>query len=283
MSCLTCFSFGCQFYSVNSSDVQNLFQRIEKLEKALVRAGTTDEQDVSSAGEPVTLVSPETNSPNISRRPSSGGESTVSERSPSPAACAQASTTSSGHPNSEHSREDTTLAKQLGPNWFFNGIPISSKAGHQWISTRTDQPAEWIEFIIPIKTSSPISTFQPYSIQQACELPDKDSTREILNAFFKSSPRLSFPVLDKVLFQSTIETAYASSNKMTSSSSQIAARSCVFSALSIVSHLDMSRQIPASMDADVCADKAHYLLTHITGDNSLETLQTAIMLVSQMR
>ncbi|KAJ5083331.1 hypothetical protein N7456_012758 [Penicillium angulare] len=254
-------------------------QRIDRLERTLTRTETTDEQNVPSSGEPVALVSPEANSPRISRRPcSSNGESTASARSTSPAACVQASTTPSGHPTSDRSRKDTTLVNQLGPNWFFNGIPISSEGGHQWISSRTDQPAEWIELSIPINTSPPLSKLPPYSLQEACELPDKDSTRKILNFFFRSSPRLMFPVLDEVLFESTIETAYAPSDKAAYSPSQIAARSCVFSALSIASHLDMSGQMPVSLDADTCADKAHYLLTHITGDGSLETLQTAIML-----
>jgi hypothetical protein len=180
-------------------------------------------------------------------------------------------------------REVTVSANQLGPNWFFNGIPISSEAGRQWISTRTGQSATQVEFSIPIKISSPFSALQPSFSQEACELPDKDSTREILDVFFRSSFRLGFPVLDKVLFETTMETAYEPMDRMLFSSTQISARACVLSALSIASRLNASRQIPLSMDADMCAAKAYCLLMHITGDMSLETLQTALILVRRIK
>lgn len=237
---------------------------------------------MSTPEEPTILVSSKVNPPQISIRPSIRESAAFSESFPSPASCAQASASSNDYPISDWPHEGTMSANQLGPNWYFNGIPISSSGGREWISTRTDQAAMWVEFSIPINATSPLSALQPSSIHEICELPDKDSTRQVLNAFFRSSFGLTFPVLDEVLFESTIEMAYGPMNKMMPSPSQLAARACVFSTLSISSHLNMSRQIPLSIDADLYADKAHYLLMHITGHVSLATLQATVILVSQI-
>lgn len=278
------FSLGSSSSSVKSSDVQSLFRRVEQLEGALTQAETTQEptgRNLPNPEEPA--LTAEVSPQQISTRTGRREWTAFSERSPSPPAFAQTSTDSCGYPIHGYPCEVTVSANQLGPNWFFNGIPISSEAGRQWISTRTGQTATWADFSIPIKISSPFSALQSSFSQEVCELPDKDSTREILNAFFRSSLRLEFPVLDQVLFEKTLETAYEPMDRMLFSPTQISARACVLSALSIASRLTASRQIPLSIDPDMCAAKAHCLLNHITGDISLATLQTALILVSRIK
>lgn len=171
-------------------------------------------------------------------------------------------------------------ASQLGPNWFFNGIPIFSEAGRQWVSTRTDQDVTWADFCIPVMDSIPLSALPPSFSQEICDLPDQDETREILSDFFRSSFRLTFPVLNQVLFETTMETAYEPVDRDMSSSTQTAARACVFGALSIATRLKSPRQSARSINADVCAAKANFLLMYLTGNISLETLQTILLLVS---
>jgi hypothetical protein len=155
-----------------------------------------------------------------------------------------------------------------------------SEAGRRWVSTRTAQAVTWADFSIPIMQSSTPSALQPSFSPELCELPDKHATREIISAFFRSRFTLRFPVLDEILFETTIETAYGPADGPLSSPRQVSARACVLSALSIASRVNSSRQISRSMDMDLCAAKAHYLLLHIAKDISLSTLQTALVLVS---
>lgn len=157
---------------------------------------------------------------------------------------------------------------------------MSSEAGRRWVSTRTAQEVTWADFSIPIMESSPHSALQPFFSPELCELPDEDATREIISAFFRSPFRLRFPVLDEILFETTMETAYGPADGPLPSPIQVSARACVLSALSIAPRVNASRQISRSVDVDLCAAKAHYLLLHIAKDISLSTLQTALVLVS---
>jgi hypothetical protein len=169
----------------------------------------------------------------------------------------------------------------LGPNWFFNGIPISSEAGYDWISARTGQKITATEFGIPVRNSSPFSTLQPYFAQGICDLPDKSLVQEILSQVFASSSfRLSFPILDQVLFEETVETAYKPMEINLLPASQISAKACVLSTLSLTPRFCATEKNQISMDADIFAAKAHHLLMRITGYTSLETLQALLMLVS---
>lgn len=274
-------SLGYPFYSLKSSDIQSLFRRIEQLEEAFSGTETAQERDVPNHEEPTIPVSSKVQSPRKSARLSTRDSTIFSEGcSTSPATSPQVSTSSYGYSLRDDSRDGTTPVSQLGPNWFFNGVPISSEGGRQWISTRTDQATEWIDFSIPIKVSASFSTIQSLISQDMLELPEKNSTRETMSAFFKSSSRLIFPVLDEILFETTMETAYEPIDKTMLSPNQIAARACVFSALSIASRLDLSSQMPVSIDADICASKAHHLLMYTTEHVSLATAQAAIILVS---
>lgn len=266
---------------MKSSDLQTLFRRIEQLEGALAQTETTQGLTCGTLlnhEEPTVPVLSNVNSPQVSTEIRGREWTAFSERSPSPSAFAQTATNSRGYAVRDCPRDVTVSANQLGPNWFFNGMPIASEAGRRWISTRTGQTARWVEFSIPMKVSSSFS-LQPSFSQELCELPDKDSTREILNIFFRSSSRSVFPVLDQVLFETTMETAYEPKDSMLFSPTQISAKACVLSALSIASRLDASRQIPLSMDADMCATKAHSLLMYVAEENSLATLQTTLILV----
>lgn len=171
-------------------------------------------------------------------------------------------------------------AYQLGPNWFFNGMPIFSEVGRQWVSKKTDQDITWAEVCIPMMEPSTLSALPSSFSQEDCDLPNQDATREILKGFFWSSFRLTFPVLDEVLFETTMQTAYEPVDTNRISLTEAAARACVLAALSIAICLNTSHQSTYSIDADVCAAKANSLLLRFTGEISLETLQTILLLVS---
>lgn len=258
-----------------SSDVQSLFHRIQQLEGVLSRVEPTPDsasRDVTNP-EKSTTSGPSTITSGREQIAVSGSSLCSDNLTRTPA-------NSYDNLAEEYTAKFNRSATQWGPNWYFNGIPMSSEAGRRWVSTRTAQAVTWADFSIPIMESSPPSALQPSFSPELCELPDMDATRQIISAFFRSRFRLRFPVLDEFLFETTMESAYGPADGPLSSPMQVSARACVLSALSIASRLNPSRQIFCSMDADLCAAKAHYLLLHVAEDISLSTLQTALVLVS---
>ncbi|KAJ5890967.1 uncharacterized protein N7473_007195 [Penicillium subrubescens] len=262
---------------------RTLFQRIQELEGALSRVGSTPESSSHALDneEELTTPVPSRISTSHTSTVASGREGfTFSGSSLSPATFTQTPTGSYDHPAKEDPGRNHKSARQWGPNWYFNGIPMSTEEGREWLSKRTGQPVSWADFSIPIKQSGASTLHQSFS-QASCELPEKEVTQEIVNVFFKSSFRLAFPVLGEVLFQTTIETAYEHMEENLCTPMQVSARACVLSMLAIAPHLDISRQISLPIDADSCAAKAHWLLLQIADDVSVSTLQTAIILQIQ--
>lgn len=269
--------------SFRVSDVQTLFQRIQELEGALSRVGSTPETPVQLLDNPEASPTPVRSSISISHVSTvvSGREGpSHSTRSRSPAAFTQTPNSSYDQLSRDDPARTSRSACQWGPNWFFNGIPISSEGGQEWVSQRTGQAISTADFSIPITGYSEASTLQQSFSQTLYELPDQRVTREIVAAFFSSSFRLAFPVLDEILFQTTMETAYEPVEGTLYSSMHISARACVLSIIAIAPRLGLSTQTIRSIDADLCANRAHSLLLRISNDVSLSTLQAAVMLVS---
>lgn len=258
---------------MDQSEVYKLSQRIEQLEGALAQASPSREHTHW------TLTSAE--DPTIHSSPSGRERVGISERpfDNSTSIPAQTPINSHGSPTEECLAKLTLRAHQLGPNWFFNSIPICSEAGRQWMSTKTNQTVSLDDFCIPITEPSASSALEPFCLSDFCQLPDESATRETLSVYFRSSFRLAFPILDQVLFEKTIETAYESGDKTPYSPEQLSAKACVLAAIAIASCLDPPRQIPLPVDADTCAAKANFLSMHVTGNVSLATLQTIILLV----
>ena len=252
--------------SVKPSDVQNLLERVEQLEKALLQTQATPStifQDNSGADNATTSVQSEVRRSESTR---------LAEQ--------RALTTTPGSFYSRdhsHSHDSNVLASQLGPNWFFSGIPISSEAGYEWLATRTGQNITGTEFSIPVKAIHPSSTT---SSEEIGYLPDKNAVQEILSAFFDSPLKLSFPVLDEVLLEATLETAYESSVPPLSNV-QISANACILSALALSPRFCFGTENVFATDVEVFASKAHNLLNQVAGDTSLTLLEAALMLVSE--
>lgn len=241
---------------MGQNEADNLLQRIEQLENALSQA--------SSSQDP------------IKRNPASTEElapfspSNVWERIGVSEGQVNESTTAEQH-------EVTRFANQLGPNWFFNGMPICSEAGRQWMSTRTNQNVSLDDFSFP---NIEVSSRDLRSCHQSgfVELPLESDTREILSVYFRSSFRLAFPILDPDLLEQTIQTAYSSTAKSMSSTMHTQARACILAAVSILPGLDTSRQ-SSPIDPNLGAVKANSLLMQTASEPSLENLQTIIFLV----
>lgn len=177
----------------------------------------------------------------------------------------------------ECSRLDMS-AYQLGPNWFFNGIPMFSEEGIRWLSTRTDQNVKLADFLVPIADLNPLSLIESFS--EICHMPDQDETRRALDGIFKSPSRLTFPVLDKDSLETTMHIAYEPLNEDTKLTTQLAARACVLASLSITAWPNASHKSYRNIDPEICAAKAEILLVNLTENISLDTLQAIILLVS---
>lgn len=260
-----------------------MFRRIQELEGALLQVGSTPESSGQASDHPeelATPVRPSIDTSHASNVASGREELTFAGSSLSPITFAQTPASSLSQFAKESPAQIHRSARQWGPNWYFNGKPISSEAGRKWVSQRTDQPVSWADFSIPIVQIREASTLERPLSPALYELPDKEATREIMTMFFKSSFRLAFPVLDGVLFQTTLETAYEHVEGIPHSTMQLSAKACILSMLAIAPRIDMSRQLSFPIDADLCANKARSLLSSLAEDISLTTLQTAIMLVS---
>ncbi|KAJ5329628.1 hypothetical protein N7452_010018 [Penicillium brevicompactum] len=263
---------SCAPLSVNQTEVQSLSERIKQLEGAIAQASPGREvtdQAFASTEEPGTA------SPCGRREPIPTTEGAINQVVLNP-------TRNPSESFARRPRTETLLhVNQLGPNWFFNGMPISSEAGRQWISTKTDQPVSRVEFCVLIRKD----TVLPYLGSSPCdilELPDEVATRGILELYFKSSFRLAFPVLDEFLMEDTVRGAYSSTAAGDSySTPQISAKACILAAISMASVLNLSRQTSNPIEADACASRAHCLLAELSGDISLTSLQTVILLQLQ--
>ena len=257
---------------MDQSEVHSLSERIKQLEGALVQESPLRETSdrIGVATEVPAIVSPSagrtqnvdidtpvhSTTSNLTRTPSDRNEAAIKDLTSKP----------------------NGLSNQMGPNWFFNGIPICSEAGRHWMSMKTSQNVSLDDFCIPDSDSSsvdPGSTFGP----ELCELPDEFLTREILSAYRASSFRLAFPVLDEVLIENTLRSAYNAPTEAQTSTAQLSAMACVLAAISMASHFKSSQQTPNLIDADACAAKARSLLTQALGNTSLTTIQTILLLV----
>ncbi|KAJ5232839.1 hypothetical protein N7468_005795, partial [Penicillium chermesinum] len=168
----------------------------------------------------------------------------------------------------------------LGPNWYFNGIPLSSKQGCHWISTKTGQDISLFDLCIPRVNDCPL-----WSVQSALshinldQLPERLRVQEILNEFIDSCSMLGIPILNRETLARTMDVAYKPTDWTSPSSEQILATACLLSALSMASRLANSRQ--SFMEVDNLESRALHYLVSLGNDASLDTLQTALLLSLQ--
>lgn len=266
------------------SDIQELFNRIEQLEGALAQSTANNQTPREVSSSPAELTTPATEQDESLQyvTPSSlGGQSSVPESTQSPLVSPQ---TNTQLPNFSFGQIRFS-GRHLGQNWYYKGTPLLSEAGQNWISSRTGQDVNLGKFhLFGSQEGLLPSTFSALQLhissQELWELPDKNMTQRILGGFFSSTFRLVFPVLDRFLFEDTMETAYGPFNGVPSSPAHVSAIACVLAALSISCRLKGSSDISLSVKSDVYAAKAHCLLGYITGDATLVNLQTVLMLVS---
>lgn len=102
-------------------------------------------------------------------------------------------------------------------------------------------------------------------------LPPKPLADEYLRLFRNMPLRLVFPVIDVVLFQATIDSAYDPDDAPVSSIA------CVFSFLSILSHTQWAPKSSGLVVGDTCSRQAAQLMGLVTSEASIVELQVYIM------
>ncbi|KAH8897325.1 hypothetical protein GQ53DRAFT_713061 [Thozetella sp. PMI_491] len=167
------------------------------------------------------------------------------------------------------------LESPLGQNWYHQGMPIVSDKGQAWVSAKTGEAVVWRKLkLFGNRLDSPRSS----PSQGLLNLPSKETVQIALGAFFRSSFPLAFPVLDMVLFEETLESAYKTSDVPPQNLKVSSASACVMAALALICRLKESRGILVGVDGDICAMQAQECLGRIIADPSLTNLQTVLIL-----
>ncbi|KAI0425414.1 hypothetical protein F5Y09DRAFT_101705 [Xylaria sp. FL1042] len=262
------------------SDVEGLFQRVEQLESALAEKRTNHlahrpgppenerQASPSSDNEDDIVQSEGSLSPRI---PFAATESTESPLTLVPIE-AQLTYLSFG--------QNPAIGVPLSQYWYSRGIPLLSDRGRRYMHSKTSQDST-VERLRVVKCPphlQPAALPLRYSNRELWELPPKETIYKLASAFFKSSLRRSFPVLDNLLFEATIEEAYGYT-KGTPSSSQAQAIACIFAMLSVSNRPVLARVSPSIGNDDAYAAKAQCILMFMmTAEPSVVTLQTVLML-----
>ncbi|KAL6859218.1 hypothetical protein J3F83DRAFT_334166 [Trichoderma novae-zelandiae] len=267
------------------SSTESIVKRLERIEQGIARAKAIKQGAQAPPAAPP--VAPPVASPDVSstyQRKITHGQCTICR--------------ANGHsPSSSSSRQ--LGATPLGQVWFSgqkfaavcsrNGIPHFTSLGEQWIYARTGL---WPRFHNEDITSpssgtthqAPLcaSTFKLIKGQakqtQAETLPDKSITLELLDAFTKSDFRLVFPVVDRELFEETIQLAYDSPDENPPIHA-IGSKACVLAFLSVTGHHFRDQGVAKLIDTDACARQAQLLISDFIEDASLTTLQVMVMLL----
>lgn len=164
-------------------------------------------------------------------------------------------------------------------------MPIISENGLDWIASRTDQDTTTLKSYLPRAGSGQpswsFSAFQVHApVGELWDLPDRDLVYKSFESLSSSYFLILFPLLDKVLLEETINTAYQSIEGVHASHTHVAARACLWAAFAVLAHLRASEHFSASFGSEICAMRAQWFLGLLNGPADLATLQTLLLLVS---
>ncbi|KAJ5703466.1 hypothetical protein N7493_011855 [Penicillium malachiteum] len=265
--------------TASSQELQTLSNRIDQLERELAQVRSTQSRSIASETPGVSLGN------DLSQElPPRGTKrarySSHSERPSVPSVSAETPTENPPGSISDQHVKVSRSSSQLGPNWFFNKMPITSEAGCRWLAARTGQDISGNEFDIP-GFKVPPSSILSSSLQNTCELPNQDLLRTMLEKIFNPEFEFGreFPILNQASIEKTIETAYTPVDGNGISSVQLSARTCLLCAISFLStHIELRVMLGGVIDLEHCTSEAQRLFFFIQGDTSLETLQAALFL-----
>ncbi|KAL4913021.1 hypothetical protein BDW62DRAFT_214539 [Aspergillus aurantiobrunneus] len=163
--------------------------------------------------------------------------------------------------------------QSLGSIGGFNGLPVFSQSGMQWIKARTGEDVclDWYS-TVPVPVQMPSRDDSP-----PASLPDISLLRQLLNCYVSSISGQTFPVVNLACFEYTIKAAYG--HELSDISPGISsAKACIFAFMAMCSiHTDSSEAAATSIDK--YAWEVHNLLPEILAESvTLDGLQAFIML-----
>ena len=119
-------------------------------------------------------------------------------------------------------------------------------------------------------------------LQDTVKLPDRETTEELALRYSSHILSLVFPIIDKVLFEETINLAYQQGSFQPTG--HASAKACIYAFLAFVSifniHSGSGTGLP--LNSEAYALKAQSLTPQVLQDITTESLQTAVMLVSNL-
>lgn len=213
-----------------------------------------------------------------------------------------------GSDNSEHSTAiakigtttTPTFSSSLGNLHFagfklrginsYNSIPLFLPEGQQWIKSRTGQAdalENLYEFGPPWQNQRNLCMnavpMDMQLLQDSVHLPDREIIEELALRYSSHILYLVFPIIDKVLFQDTINLAYEQGSFQ--HTGHVSAKACIYAFLAFVSifniHTGSGTGLP--LDSEAYALKVQSLIPQVLQDITTESLQAALTLVSNLR
>ncbi|KAF9875054.1 C6 transcription factor [Colletotrichum karsti] len=170
----------------------------------------------------------------------------------------------------------------MGDISSYNGVPFFSTDGQEWIRSRAGEDAS-IQTLFALgplwQTQHPVPILLNGFPQSGPggELPDRATVQEYLALFSASHFALSFPVIDHVLFQETIDVAYQP-YEGSPSLEVVTAKAQVFAFFAVVSLFQEDWKSSPEIDGEACAGAAQSLLAMILQDTNMRALQTVFLL-----
>jgi hypothetical protein len=182
--------------------------------------------------------------------------------------------------------------KELGVISLLTGTPFLFPEGQEWIKARTGQPVS-IDKLCPERApwekergQSLNTLLMNMNSLNPFELPDLGTVRVYIEAYKRSKPmRRIFPVIDPVLFEETVSTAYRQSISSLTYG-QASARVCVIAFLTFASRLPPVNKIVGAInippiDHELLATRAQFLMPQVLQESaSLDSAQALTILVS---
>lgn len=173
---------------------------------------------------------------------------------------------------------------RLGSINSSNSIPIFSEHGEQWIRSRTGENAS-LERITALRQSwhSMVrsdwgTSVNAINVNLPSNMPDRHAVEECLALYARSYVSHVFPVVDPLLFEKTIATAYSSTSSP-SAHDLNNAQACIFAFLAIMSFFSIRQSTHLTPNGEQYSLTAHRILTSVSLTATLETLQASCMLV----
>lgn len=174
---------------------------------------------------------------------------------------------------------------RLGSINSSSGIPVFSEHGEQWIRSRTGEDAS-LERITALRQSWHNiirsdwgSHVNLTDINLQSIIPDRQVVEDRLALYRRSFVCHVFPLVDPVLFQNTIAIAYSSTSSH-SAHDLYNAQACLLAFLAFISFFTFQESTESASNADQYSLTAFRILTGFSVPATVETLQTAAMLVS---